>query len=300
MRKKRLLGILMGMVAALLWGISGPASEILFAHNMSVGWLISSKMVIAGLVSMVLALIIDGKKVLAPWQNKQAATQMIIFILFGMIAMQYIYYQAVAVANAPTATILQFLSPVVVVIYVALKTRELPRRVDVLVIALAMFGTLLVVTKGHLTQLAISPQALMWGLLSALAAAAYAILPAALLETYSPLTVTAWAQLLGGALLSINTPWWTKIPHLTTFEWGAYAFVVIAGTIVAYLLYLMALQYVSVTAVSLLDAFEPLGATLTSVLFMGFVLTGAELLGGVLIIVAVILMSLMEPKAPEN
>ncbi len=80
---------------------------------------------------------------------------------------------------------------------------------------------------------------------------------------------------------------------------GAYAFVVIAGTIVSYLLYLMALQYVSVTAVSLLDAFEPLGATLTSVLFMGFVLTGAELLGGVLIIVAVILMSLMEPKAPE-
>ncbi len=220
MRKKRLLGILMGMAAALLWGISGPASEILFAHNMSVGWLISSKMVIAGLVSMVLAHHRWQKKVLAPWQNKQAATQMIIFILFGMIAMQYIYYQAVAVANAPTATILQFLSPVVVVIYVALKTRELPRRVDVLVIALAMFGTLLVVTKGHLTQLAISPQALMWGLLSALAAAAYAILPAALLETYSPLTVTAWAQLLGGALLSINMPWWTKIPHLTTFEWG--------------------------------------------------------------------------------
>ena len=54
------------------------------------------------------------------------------------------------------------------------------------------------------------------------------------------------------------------------------------------------------TAVSLLDAFEPLGATLTAVLFMGFVLTGAELLGGVIIIVAVILMGVMEPKAPEQ
>lgn len=299
MHKKRLLGIIMGMAAALLWGISGPASEVLFAHDVSVSWLISSKMVLAGIVTMILALVSDGKQVIAPWQHKKSASQLIIFILFGMIAMQYIYYKAVAVANAPTATILQFLSPVIVVIYVAIRSREMPRRVDLVIIALAMFGTLLVVTKGHLTQLAISPEALMWGLLSALAAAAYAILPAALLETYSPLTVTAWAQLLGGAVLSINTPWWEQMPHLTKLEWGAYAFVVIAGTIVAYLLYLMALQYVSVTAVSLLDAFEPLGATLTSVLLMGFVLSGAELLGGVIIIVAVILMSLMEPKAPE-
>lgn len=298
MQGKRIIGLAYGVIAALLWGISGPASELVFAHHVSVTWLISSKMVIAGVITLLLAFAIDKKQVFAPWQNARSALALIVFILFGMIAMQYIYYKAVAVSNAPTATILQFLSPVVVLVYVALKSRQLPRRVDVVIVLCALFGTLMVVTKGHLTQLAISPNALMWGLLSAVAAASYAILPAQLLETYSPLTITAWAQLLGGIVMSFVCPFWTQIPQMPMATWGAYAFVVVFGTVVAYLLYLMAMQYISVTAVSLLDAFEPLGATVTAVLLMGFSLSGAEIIGGLIIIATVIAMSFTEPKAP--
>ncbi|MFD1484598.1 DMT family transporter [Lacticaseibacillus baoqingensis] len=299
MRRKRLFGLVMGTIAALLWGISGPASEMLFDHQVDVAWLISSKMLIAGVITMVLAWRLQGKTaLLAPWRERRASGQLLIFILFGMLAMQYIYFKAVAVANAPTATILQFLSPVLVLIYVALQARQLPRRTDVLIIALAMFGTLLVVTKGQLTALAITPQALAWGLMAALAAAAYAILPAQLLKRHSPLVVTAWAQLLGGIAMTVVRPFWVDCPHLTIGQWGAYAFVVIGGTIVAYLLYLISLQYVSVTAVSLLDAFEPLGATVTAVVFFGFHLGFFELIGGTLIIITVLLMSITEPKAP--
>lgn len=299
MRRKRLFGLVMGTIAALLWGISGPASEMLFDHQVDVAWLISSKMLIAGVITMVLAWRLQGKTaLLAPWRERRASGQLLIFILFGMLAMQYIYFKAVAVANAPTATILQFLSPVLVLIYVALQARQLPRRTDVLIIALAMFGTLLVVTKGQLTALAITPQALAWGLMAALAAAAYAILPAQLLKRHSPLVVTAWAQLLGGIAMTVVRPFWVDCPHLTIGQWGAYAFVVIGGTIVAYLLYLISLQYVSVTAVSLLDAFEPLGATVTAVVFFDFHLGFFELIGGTLIIITVLLMSITEPKAP--
>lgn len=298
MRNKRLLGITLGALAALMWGISGPASEFLFARHVEVSWLISSKMLVAGVITLIIAAKVDGPAIMAPWHDRSATIQLIVFILFGMIAMQYIYFKAVAVANAPTATILQFLSPVVVLLYVALSTRQLPRRIDVVIIAMAMFGTLLVVTKGQLTQLAITPRALFWGVLAALAAASYALLPAHLLETYSPLTITAWAQLLGGVVMTAVRPFWIDVPHLNIAEWGAYAFVVIFGTIVAYLIYLVAMQYISVTAVSLLDAFEPLGATLTAVLVMGFRLSRAELLGGLIIIATVILMSLTEPKHP--
>ncbi len=298
MHSKRLLGIGLGILASLLWGISGPASELLFDHRMTVAWLISSKMLIAGVVTMLIAIHQDRGAVWAPWRNRRSALQLIVFILFGMIAMQYIYFKAVAVANAPTATILQFLSPVVVMVYVALQSWQLPRRIDVIIVALALLGTLLVVTKGQLTQLAISPSALFWGLLAALAAASYAILPATLLETYSPLTITAWAQLLGGIVMTFVRPFWVAPPHLNFLLWSVYAFVVIGGTIIAYLFYLMAMQYISVTAVSLLDAFEPLGATLTAVLLMGFHLSWAETLGGVIIVVTVILMSLTEPKQP--
>ncbi|WP_125580165.1 DMT family transporter [Lacticaseibacillus suibinensis] len=299
MQKKRLLGIGLAMFGACLWGVSGPASELLFAQGVDVAWLISSKMLIAGVLTMLLALVKAPQAVLAPWRNRRDAGQMVIFILFGMITMQFIYFKAVAVGNAPTATILQYLAPVVILVLSAFMARTLPRRQDVLIIALAMFGTLMVVTKGHLTQLAIGPQALFWGLLAALAAAMYTMLPAGLLRRHSPLVVTAWAQLLGGLVMTAYRPVWQNPPHLDRTGIAAYAFVVLFGTLVAYLVYLASLQYISATAASLLDAFEPLGATVVSVLMFHLHLGGPELLGGALIIATVCLMAVAGPKAPK-
>lgn len=299
MQKKRLLGIGLAMFGACLWGVSGPASELLFAQGVDVAWLISSKMLIAGVLTMLLALVKAPQAVLAPWRNRRDAGQMVIFILFGMITMQFIYFKAVAVGNAPTATILQYLAPVVILVLSAFMARTLPRRQDVLIIALAMFGTLMVVTKGHLTQLAIGPQALFWGLLAALAAAMYTMLPAGLLRRHSPLVVTAWAQLLGGLVMTAYRPLWQNPPHLDRTGIAAYAFVVLFGTLVAYLVYLASLQYISATAASLLDAFEPLGATVVSVLMFHLHLGGPELLGGALIIATVCLMAVAGPKAPK-
>lgn len=299
MQKKRLLGIGLAMFGACLWGVSGPASELLFAQGVDVAWLISSKMLIAGVLTMLLALVKAPQAVLAPWRNRRDAGQMVIFILFGMITMQFIYFKAVAVGNAPTATILQYLAPVVILVLSAFMARTLPRRQDVLIIALAMFGTLMVVTKGHLTQLAIGPNALFWGLLAALAAAMYTMLPAGLLRRHSPLVVTAWAQLLGGLVMTAYRPVWQNPPHLDRTGIAAYAFVVLFGTLIAYLVYLASLQYISATAASLLDAFEPLGATVVSVLMFHLHLGGPELLGGALIIATVCLMAVAGPKAPK-
>ncbi|MCX2454914.1 DMT family transporter [Lacticaseibacillus nasuensis] len=299
MQGKRMAGIAMAILGSLLWGISGPASDYLFGLGVTVSWLISSKMLIAGVVTLAIALVTQRRAVLAPWRQAHSAGQMIAFIWFGMIAMQYIYFKAVAVAGAPTATILQYLSPVLVLVWLAFRARELPRRLDVVIIALAMVGTAMVVTKGHFTQLAITPQALLWGILAAVAAAVYTLLPASLLAVYSPLVVTGWAQLLGGLVMTVVHPFWVGVPHLPASGWAAYAFVVIFGTIIAYLVYLASLQYISPTAASLLDAFEPLGATVTSVVFLGFAVSGAELAGGALIIACVGLMALAGPQAPE-
>ncbi|MFD1392616.1 DMT family transporter [Lacticaseibacillus jixianensis] len=300
MHNKRLLGLSLAIFGSSLWGVSGPASEVLFQQGTDVAWLISSKMLIAGVLTMIFAWLREGKRVFAPWRNRRDASQMIIFIIFGMITMQFIYFKAVAVANAPTATTLQYLSPVVILLILALKTRELPRRTDVLVIALAMLGTLLVVTKGHLTTLAISPAALLWGLGAALAAALYTLLPSGLLARFSPLVVVGWAQLIGGLVMTVYRPLWRGIPHLNGFGWGAFWFVVIFGTLIAYLAYLASLRYISATAAGLLDAFEPIGATVVSVLVLHLHLGAAEILGTAIIIGTVFLMAAAGPHAPNQ
>ncbi|MDE3315884.1 DMT family transporter [Lacticaseibacillus zeae] len=299
MKRIRLWGIFLAIMGSSFWGISGPVSESLFDKGIKVSWLISSKMLIAGGVLMAVAFWKDRSAIMAPWRNRRDALQLIIFVLFGMIGMQYIYFKAVAVANAATATILQYLSPVVVLVFLALRLREKPRRIDLLTIGMAMLGTALVVTKGRLTHLAISPSAFFWGIMAALAAAAYTLLPAGLLKRHSPIVVTAWAQLLGGFLVDAFDPFWKQIPHLDAAGWAGYWFIVIFGTIIAYSVYLASLQFISPTAATLLDAFEPLGATLVSVAFLHMHLGFAEVLGGVLIILTVAMMAIVTPRGPK-
>ncbi|WP_125570331.1 DMT family transporter [Lacticaseibacillus songhuajiangensis] len=300
MRRARLLGIALATGASLLWGVSGPASEYLFDHGVHVTWLISSKMLIAGLILGAYCIVRDRQGFFALWRRPKAIVHLLLFVIFGMVTMQYIYFKAVAVANAATATVLQYLSPILILIWVAFATHTLPRRLDIVTIAAALLGTVLVVTKGHITSLAITPTALFWGLMSAVAAAAYTLVPRWLLANYSGTAVSAWAMLLGGLGMNLYQPSWQHVPHMTGLMWACYAFVVIFGTIFAYAMYLVSLNYIAPTAAGLLDAFEPLGAVVVGVLFLGLRLSFWELVGGLIILLTVAMMTLLTPKAPPE
>lgn len=89
--------------------------------------------------------------------------------------MQFVYYKAVAVINAATATILQFLSPVFIVVHTMLRERAVPRCADLIAVLVALVGIFLLVTGGQPTYLAISPAAFFWGLATGMVAAAYVL-----------------------------------------------------------------------------------------------------------------------------
>lgn len=56
------------------------------------------------------------------WKNKKDAKDMLLFSLIGMLFMQYGYFLAIGHSNAATATVLQYLAPVMIVIYVPYDT----------------------------------------------------------------------------------------------------------------------------------------------------------------------------------
>ncbi|WDF83122.1 DMT family transporter [Lacticaseibacillus pabuli] len=297
--ERHLLGILLAAGGSLMWGVSGPASEYLFDRGVGVTWLIASKMLIAGIVLGLYCLIKDPHAFFAPWHSLKAIVHLLLFVIFGMVAMQYVYFKAVAVANAATATVLQYLSPVIILIWVAVASRTMPRRGDIVTIVMAMVGTVLVVTKGQITTLAITPNALFWGLATAVAAASYTLVPQWLLANYSGVAISAWSMIIGGLGMNLYQPSWEHIPHMDWPMIWCYLFVVVFGTVFAYVFYLLSLNYIAPTAAGLLDAFEPLGAVVTGVVFLHLHLSFWELVGGAIILATVALMTLLEPTMPE-
>lgn len=211
--------------------------------------------------------------------------------------MQFVYYKAVAVGNAATATILQFLSPVFIVLYTMLRERTAPRRADLIAVIVALLGTFLLVTGGQPTHLAISPAAFFWGVATGMAAAAYVLLPIHLLAQYGAIAISGWAMTLGGILFNLIRPGWHQIPQLDPLGNLGYWFIVIPGTVIAYSLYLASLDYISATAVGLLDAFEPLAATILSVLYLNVHFGWVELIGTLLILSTVFILALARPQS---
>jgi len=81
----------------------------------------------------------------------------VIFAFVGLFLNQFSYLQAIALSNAGTATVLQYLCPVIILVYICLKNRTAPTASEVTSIVLAMAGTFLIATHGQWNQLSVTP-----------------------------------------------------------------------------------------------------------------------------------------------
>ena len=88
---------------------------------------------------------------------------MLLFSLIGMLFMQYGYFLAIGHSNAATATVLQYLAPVMIVIYVSIRYHKMPSFFEFAAVLCALLGTFLLATHGNVKSLSISPLALFWG-----------------------------------------------------------------------------------------------------------------------------------------
>lgn len=291
-------GILLAATGASLWGGSGAAAQYLFSDTpVTTTWLVTVRMLGAGLLLTLYSLYKHPDQFRQLFANRRHLAHLAGFAICGTMASQLTYFMAIKYSNAPTATVIQYLQPVLIILWVALRSRKWPRRIDNISVVLALAGTFLLTTGGHLGKLVLTPQALVWGLAAAVAAAVYTLLPRELLRTYDTMLVCGLAMLLGGIILSpelIRTP----LPHLTGGDWLMVGYVVIFGTMLAYTLFLGSLNYINPTTTGILGAFEPLIATVLAVLLLGTKLTHALVIGSLLILATTFLQAIPVKKNP--
>ncbi len=275
----------MAIAGPLLWGVSGTTAQALFTQQtVTANWLVSIRMLISGILLVLYGLVIDRRQNLAVWHQGRDALYLIFFSFIGMAASQYTYFKAIDYGNAATATILQYLSPAIIIVYLALSTRSWPRRIDVVSLLMALAGTILLVTHGQLTSLAIPPKGFTWGLLTAVSATLYTLLPRKLLSKYGSISIVGWSMLIGGVAFSLYYHVWTMMPAPSWDTYGRVGFVVIFGTMFAYLFFLGSLRDIRAATASMLGCFEPLSATLLSIIFLGVHFGLPEIIGALLII----------------
>lgn len=268
MNKLRLKGIILVIFGSTLWGICGTVAEFLFQHNFTPEWLVVVRVLLSGILLLSYGLLKKDQGVTEIWKNKKDIITLISFGVLGILGSQYTYFIAIKHGNAATATILQYLSPVIITCYVAVCSKKLPKKSQLLAISLAILGTFFIITKGNINSLSISKEALFAGLGSAVAVALYTLQPVNLLKKYSSISIIGWGMIIGGIAFSFINPPWQFSGSWSVETVLAVGFVVIFGTLFAYCCYLGSLNYIQATETSILGAFEPLSAAFLSVIWL--------------------------------
>ncbi len=287
-QSKSRLWTVLAALAAVMWGISGLFAESLFKVSSKITpiWLTQVRLIISGIVLLIIATVLHQKP-FSVLKDKKNTLHIIAYGIFGLLPVQVFYFIAIEMANASIATILQFIGPFFVLTYLTVTHQQVLRKLDVLAAILAFIGVFLLSTHGNFNQLAITPLALVFGLLSAVGEASYTLIPVKLVKRVSSLVVTGWGMLFAGVGLMIVYPQFPVIPN-TPRVWLDVSAIIIIGTIIPFQIMANALRYVQPSTVSLLDAFEPLSATVGSVLIFGLVMSGMDWLGTLLVIGSVL------------
>ena len=230
------------------------------------------------------------------WRDKKNYLPFLAYAILGIFSVQFFFYLCVEYSNATTATILQFISPVFILFYNRIVYQKKASITAILYVLIAMLGVFLMATKGDLSQLSMTPLALVTGLLSAVGVMFNVILPQRFARHYGFVPTVGWGMILAGLFSNLLYP-----VHHVTFQLDATSLLIcliiaVFGTAFAFFLSMKAVSLVSPLVVSVVSASEPLSSALLSVLFLGLVMDGFLALAMVLIIVPMIFLSIEEAK----
>ena len=304
-------GIVCALVGASLWGFSGACAQFLFAgYAISPLFLTTVRMIGAGAIFLAALAAAQRDKLHAIFHDRNSLKALFLFGSIGLLLSQLTYVISVAYTNAGTATVLQSLAIVFVMLFTCITLRRLPRAAEAVALVCAFAASLLIATKGDLGTLHLPLPGLVWGIINALSVAYYLIQPRPLFAKWGSLPVTGLGMLFGGfTMLAIwllfgaaapafgpQAQTLAMVPALDATGWLVLSLLVLVGTFGAFALYIHGVSIVGSMNGGLLGAAEPVSATLFSTLWLGTLFTGADWAGLILMVATILLVSLNPSK----
>ncbi len=294
--KSKVKGILLTLTGGIFWGFSGSCGQYLFTHHsVTSDWLVPLRMLLTGIILLAMCAFRNKKKIFDVWHGKKNILRMAAFTVFGLVMCQYAYFRAIEYSNAGVATVLQYLSPAMILAFTCIRSRRMPKAFEVIAIALAIGGTFMIAAGGA-ESMQLSSKALIWGLAAAVFLVCYSVIPVPLLKISDTPTVLGWGMLIGGlCLMPVFRPW-EIMPEISISLILALASIVVFGTVLAYSFYLEGIHLIGAPKASVISSIEPVSATVISALWLGTDFLATDFIGFAMILSTIFIISLNAKK----
>lgn len=299
-RRDDLIGVAMYLCAAFLFALNG---------------VIAKNAIIAGLDPVHLTQLRNAGAMVVlvgyvALRNRSAfrirRSELWFLIAYGVIAftlVQYLYFLTISKLNVGIGTLLAFLAPVLVALWLKFRHRKDVSNRIWLAIGLTLIGLTLVAQVWQGSTL--DPLGVVAGLLCAVALAVYWLLGESGQEHRDAVSLSMWGFVFASLAWAVIAPWWTfpwatlgvtsapftdggpGLPVWTLMVWG-----VLLGTIAPFLLVLGSLRRIGAQRAGIVGTTEPLWAAVIAFVLLGETFTGVQALGGLIVLAGVIVAEL--------
>ena len=277
MEEKQWVGMGLAIMGALFWGLSGTSVQFLeSAKYLNVEWLLEVRLLVAGILTIMIAYMQDGKRIFDIFKNAKDFGKLLIFGILGIALAQYTYFRAIAISGVGVATVLQYVAPTLIIIYLFLRYFKKPSIPELFCIVLAMVGTVCIVMQEGLEISSFNGEAMFWGLVSAASICVYTLQPIELLKKYGTTSIVGFAMFICGIL---SLAMFQQIDSEAIWDgmtWLGLFTIIILGTVVSFNAYIEGVRRIGAVQGSILSSLEPISAAIFgwALLGNGFTLVG--------------------------
>ena len=288
-------GVIIILIAGTLWGFSGTCAQFLFQeYQITPLFLTGIRTLFGGAILVSLSFIKEKERVKEMLSEGKTVLALLAFALCGILFNQLSYLEAIHYTNSGTATILQYIGPVLIMMVSCVIEKRLPTKKEFFAIVLVIIGTWLLATHGDFTSLYITPLGLVWGLLSAVAAVLYTMMPIKLIKKHGAMPVVGFGMLISGIALAFTN----RFQGGAEVSDGRYflflAIIIIFGTVIPYTAYLLGVSLCGAVKGSMIASIEPVSATLCMVFWLGETFYAIDFVGFLCIFLTVFILAKAE------
>ncbi|MEX2115670.1 MAG: EamA family transporter [Bacteroidota bacterium] len=290
------------LVAVLFWGGSASIAKFLFSTNFDTLIITQTRSSIS-FILIALYFLLKDRTVFRI--HTRDLPKFAMAGVIGIAVTNFTYYYTVQEATVAAAILLQYTAPVLVMLYAVVVAREETLNgAKIIALVLSLAGCWLAVSGGDWSAIQLRGWTLVTGIASAVCYSFMLLMSKHLLRTYSVWTTLTYAFGFATVFwLFVNTPWEIAEKGYTFSDWGILFLFAIVSILIPHSMFTTGLRLMEASTVGIVTTLEPVVAIIVAYLALGESLNGVQLLGGMAVVTAVILLqvrALLRSKVRGN
>ncbi|WP_200829674.1 EamA family transporter [Cellulomonas algicola] len=301
------LGVLAVVVGSLLFAVNGTVAKLAMQAGLSPTRLVEIRCVGSAVVLVAAVLVVGARRLRL--RDRRELVSLAVLGVVGVALVQWLYLTAISRLPVGIALLIEYTAPLLVALWARFVLKEAVHRRVWWALVACLGGLALVAQVGE--GVVLDALGLLAAAGAAVSLAAYYLLGDKLLTARDPLSTHAWTMAFAALFWVVLQPVWTypygmlddavDVPGTVAPPlWLLVVWIVVLGTVVPYLLFLVGIRSLGPARAGLLGMVEPVAASASAWVFLGEVMTVVQLVGGAVVLGGVVLAETARQRRPAD